>query len=118
MIESSTATLAVHWPCSIDLLFWPRQVDLGSVLDQQDIVDLIDSLIRCLDVWLKDLFRSDVVVVEKAIAALDISLTLEGCRNAHIGTVAEDIGHLLDSFREPLVPELTAIEFSRKMSNR
>ena len=71
MIERTSPRFAVHRSGPFDLLLRTRQVKLGGVLDEQDEINLVDSLARPFDVRLEDLLGGDFLVVEESACEND-----------------------------------------------
>jgi hypothetical protein len=90
----------------LDLLLRPGQIKLGGILDEQNKIDLSDSLVRALDVRLQDLPGSDFLVVAETVTGLNVSLGLQGGRDTDVGSLAEYIGELPCSFRQSEISKL------------
>ena len=117
MIEQASSRLAVHRPCPLDLLLGPGQVKLGGVLNEQNKIELADSLVSSLNMRLQDLCGSDFLVVEKSVTGLDVRLGLQGCRHTDVGLLAQNLGELLGSFGQSLISKLTTGELRGQISD-
>ena len=113
MIRSTSPRLAIHQSGATDLLLWPRQVKLRRVLDQQHEFHLINPPACGFNVWLKDLFGRDFLVVKESIAGRNIGLRLQSCRKADIGHLAQYNRELLSSLGQTLITELTTAKLVR-----
>jgi hypothetical protein len=99
------------------LLFGPCQIEFRGVLNDQDKIDLADSLVRSVYVRLQDLLGSDFLVVEEPVAGFDVRLGLQGCGNAAVGLLAQNIRELLGSLRQSAISKLARTELGGQISN-